>query len=190
MPEAPFRPTPDRKGVRDPNRLLQSAEGATNATAGGAAGGLTASAFGTHYVPSPPLFIWARITGRAEDIRGEIRTGCTYFTWEEMEDQHCEFTHRDGVSMKGEAATFFSIEGFFNTKIQPRWPAYEVNGCDVTANTIVQLWRGNGDYFLFLRPACMANESGASGGSGFSSGGDSGSGAGGGTGGGRGGPRL
>jgi len=166
MPEAPFRAlTP-----REASQLGQVAAGATNPTGGGAAGGLAASHFGTHHVPTPPPFLWARITGAFVDIGRKSATGCPYYTYQEVEDNHCELEHRDGVGLVGRELPNDNGALPITETLAPQWPAYEVNGCEVTTGTVVQLWRGNGSYFLFLRPACMAGESGASGFSGTTSG--------------------
>jgi len=173
MPESPFRRVPlgGHQRTRELARLQSVIAGSSNPTGRN----LVASAFGTHFTPKPPPYIWARITGWYPDSGGLVEgfPQCPYYSFEELEFDHCQGAWRDGVSMQ----TVERPDGKLGQLLAARWPAYEVNDCYVPEGSVVQLWRGNGNYFLFHLPnLCPAEsgsgesgsgESGASGGSGI-----------------------
>ena len=138
-----------RPRAADHNRLTQAAAALANPTGGSQA---TSPGIGTQQVPVAPPFLWARILGWYLDTGGTDATGCQAFAWEEADDFHCELTWKEGTSMRSDQPP---------ASTRPRWPAYEVNGCDVEPGKIVQLWRGNGNYFLFLRPVDCESGSGS-----------------------------
>ena len=160
MPAPPFRTVAPggRPRASDYNLLAEVAAGQSNPTGGNQA---TGAGLGTQQIPTPPDFIWVRITGSFVDTGGPDATGCTVWLYEEVEDDQCTLTYRDGVSMKCEQPPRDN---------RPRFPLYELNGCDVSVGSIQQAFRGNGDYFHFLRAGECNDESGASGHSGFHSG--------------------
>lgn len=159
MPESPFRRVPPGGSMRAKElaRLQAVIAGATNPTGRG----LVASPFGTHHVPSPPPYIWARLTGWHPDNGGAAEgfVPCPHYTFEELEFNHCRGEWRQGVGMVG----YPKPEGPMGQLIGAKWPAYEVNDCYVPDGAVVQLWRGNGNYFLFHMPNLCGEESGASG---------------------------
>ena len=149
----PFRRVPPggrarRAELAQLQRTLQAAAAPQGGTQALGAPGILA-------VPRPPSYLWARLTARQPTNRGATFSlpECEWYAWEELRFRHCASDVLNGVSMMALPSPSGQA---------PRWPAYEVNGCDVPTGTIVQLWRGNGDYFLFLKPNdCFGSGSGA-----------------------------